>query len=87
MEAKDISISSIEENDPPNASGFKRLLEIFIGDGRLSYRPERILEAYYAFRAFEGLFFSLDYQGIANPAYNADRGPLSVFSCRLHAEY
>jgi high affinity Mn2+ porin len=24
---------------------------------------------------------------MANPAYNADRGPVSIFSCRLHGEF
>jgi high affinity Mn2+ porin len=28
-----------------------------------------------------------DYQFIANPAYNADRGPVSIFSGRLHGEF
>ena len=28
-----------------------------------------------------------DYQLIANPAYNADRGPVSIFSGRLHGEF
>jgi hypothetical protein len=26
-------------------------------------------------------------QFIANPAHNADRGPVSTFSARLHAEF
>jgi len=30
---------------------------------------------------------SLDYQFIANPAYNADRGPANVFSGRVHAQF
>ena len=30
---------------------------------------------------------TFDYQFIANPAYNADRGPVSLFAARLHAEY
>jgi high affinity Mn2+ porin len=30
---------------------------------------------------------SLDYQFITNPAYNADRGPVSIFAGRLHAEF
>ena len=28
-----------------------------------------------------------DYQLIANPAYNADRGPVSIFSGRSHGEF
>ena len=37
--------------------------------------------------ASEGLTFTADYQLIVNPAYNADRGPVSVFSGRLHGEF
>jgi high affinity Mn2+ porin len=60
---------------------------LFLGDGALRYRPERILEAYYSFQASPGLWFSLDAQRIENPAYNADRGPVSILGCRFHAEY
>jgi len=28
-----------------------------------------------------------DYQVINNPAYNRQRGPVSVFSLRLHAQF
>jgi len=30
---------------------------------------------------------SLDYQFIANPAHNADRGPANVFSGRVRAQF
>jgi high affinity Mn2+ porin len=33
------------------------------------------------------LWTTFDYQRIANPAYNADRGPVNVLSLRLHAEF
>jgi high affinity Mn2+ porin len=63
-------------------------LGVFIGDGQLSnYTPERIAEAYYAFAPTAGLWASVGYQLIGNPAYNADRGPVSVFSIRLHIAY
>ncbi len=62
-------------------------LGFFIGDGRIDYRPERIVEAYYSFNAFRGLWFSVDGQHIANPAYNASRGPVNVFGCRFHLEH
>lgn len=62
-------------------------LGFLIGDGRLDrYRSEEILEAYYSFNAFRGLWFTLDAQHIRNPAYNADRGPLNIFSVRVHIE-
>jgi high affinity Mn2+ porin len=62
-------------------------LGFLIGDGQLGrYRPEQIFEAYYAAAAFRGLLFSLDFQHIANPAYNADRGPANFLGARLHLE-
>jgi high affinity Mn2+ porin len=58
-----------------------------IGDGRLNYRRERILETYYAFALNKALTLTADYQFVTNPAYNADRGPVSIFSGRLHGEF
>jgi len=58
-----------------------------IGDGRLSYRRENVLEAYYAYAITRAWTATADYQFIVNPAFNADRGPVSVFSGRLHGEF
>jgi high affinity Mn2+ porin len=58
-----------------------------IGDGALNYRRERILEAYYALAISKSVTLTGDYQFITNPAYNADRGPVSIFSARLHGEF
>src|ERR1019366_6035341 len=58
-----------------------------IGAGQPNYRPERILESYYAFRLSKGLTGTPGYQLIRNPADNADRGPASIFSGRLHGEF
>lgn len=66
------------------AAGGKGLL---IGDGRLNYGTERILETYYALALSKAFTFTADYQLITNPAYNADRGPVSIFSGRLHGEF
>lgn len=60
---------------------------ILIGDGRLNYSPEMTLETYYAFKLCPYATLSPDYQFIANPAYNADRGPVNVFAGRLHVEF
>lgn len=62
-------------------------LGILIGDGRLNYRQERILEAYYAYALDKQWTLTADYQFISNPGYNADRGPVSVFSGRLHGAF
>ncbi|MEA2838353.1 MAG: high affinity Mn2+ porin [Bradyrhizobium sp.] len=62
-------------------------LGVLIGDGALNYRRERIFETYYAFALNKQITLTADYQFITNPAYNADRGPVSVFSGRLHGEF
>jgi len=59
----------------------------FIGDGRLSRASERVLELFYSLHVYLSATLSADYQHIANPAYNADRGPVNVFSGRVHAEW
>jgi carbohydrate-selective porin OprB len=59
----------------------------FIGDGRIRYRPENIAEAYYSLGVGKHAWLTLDLQHILNPAYNADRGPVTVASLRLHASY
>jgi high affinity Mn2+ porin len=62
-------------------------LGILIGDGHLNYRRERILETYYALALNKAFTLTADYQLITNPAYNADRGPVHIFSGRLHGEF
>jgi high affinity Mn2+ porin len=59
----------------------------FIGDGRINYRPEVIGEAYYSLHLVDDSWLTFDLQHIARPAYNADRGPVTVGSVRLHAEF
>ena len=59
----------------------------FIGDGRLNYRPEAILEVFYNASLAKAAWVTLDWQHILNPAYNADRGPVDVASVRLHTEF
>jgi high affinity Mn2+ porin len=62
-------------------------LGLLIGDGALNYRPEQILETYYAYSVSKNLTLTADYQLVNNPSYNADRGPVSIFSGRLHGEF
>jgi hypothetical protein len=57
-----------------------------LGDGRLRYGRETIVEAYYTARAYRGVFVAADLQGIVNPGYNQDRGPVVIGSLRLHLE-
>jgi len=62
-------------------------LGILIGDGQLNYRPEKILETFYAMNVINGVTLTFDYQFILNLAHNADRGPVSIFAARLHGEF
>lgn len=63
-------------------------LGILIGDGQLPHPgTEAILESYYAWRPIKPLAITFDYQFVANPAYNTDRGPVSIFGVRLHASF
>jgi high affinity Mn2+ porin len=55
-----------------------------IGDGKLNYGLEQILEMYYAIQIKAGLYLTFDFQEVGNPAYNRDRGPVSVYSLRVH---
>ncbi len=58
-----------------------------LGDGRLDYAREDILETYYTAHNWRGLFSALDVQLIDHPGYNRDRGPVAVFSVRSHIEF
>lgn len=63
-------------------------LGILVGDGKLPrYGPEEILEAYYSLAVFSFAKASFNYQLINNPAYNRDRGPVSIFAMRLMVQY
>ena len=62
-------------------------LGVLIGDGRLGYGAERIIESYYAANLARGLSVALDWQSLRNPAYNRDRGPVTVWGLRVHAEF
>lgn len=57
-----------------------------LGDGRLNYGLEKIFETYYTAHVWRGLSVAFDYQHIADPGYNRDRGPASVMSFRIHIE-
>jgi high affinity Mn2+ porin len=63
-------------------------LGVLIGDGRLpDYATEDVVEAYYSAQATSWLAATVDYQFVANPAYNTDRGPVSIFAVRLRAAF
>jgi high affinity Mn2+ porin len=76
------TISSVHEAYL-NAGG----LGILVGDGKLPHPgPEQIIETYYSLPVYAWRL-TFDYQFIVNPAYNRDRGPVSVIGTRLHAQF
>ena len=62
-------------------------LGFLLGDGNLNYGRENIVESYYTWHAWKGLFYSVDVQHIGNPGYNRDRGPAWVGSVRTHVDF
>jgi high affinity Mn2+ porin len=62
-------------------------LGFLLGDGRLNYGRENIVESYYTWHAWKGLFFALDVQHIDDPGYNRDRGPVWVEAVRGHMDF
>ena len=62
-------------------------LGFLLGDGNLNYGRENIVEGYYNWHAWRGLFYALDVQHIDNPGYNRDRGPAWVGSVRAHVDF
>jgi high affinity Mn2+ porin len=65
-----------------------------LGDGRLNYGREQILESYYCLQQIwpqqpgpVRWQLSPDFQYVLNPGYNRDRGPVHFWSLRLHLEY
>jgi high affinity Mn2+ porin len=65
-----------------NAGG----MGIEAGDGALTYGSEKVMETYYDFQIWKPVHAAVDCQFISNPAFNRDRGPVSVFGLRLHWE-
>jgi len=61
---------------------------VLIGDGRLpNSAGEMVWESYYSYALAEGVALSADYQLINHPAYNRDRGPVSVLAARAHLQF
>lgn len=56
------------------------------GDGALSYGPEKIVEIFYDLTVYRAFHLAADYQRIANPGYNAARGPVNFIGVRAHIE-
>jgi high affinity Mn2+ porin len=66
-----------------NAGGLTALL----GDGKLPHPgPEEILEVYYSF-PISSWRVTADYEFVRDPAYNEDRGPVSIIAVRVHSQF
>lgn len=62
-------------------------LGFVLGDGKLNYGRENIVETYYTLHVWRGIFTSLDAQYVDNPGFNRDRGPVFAAALRLHVEF
>jgi len=62
-------------------------LGFLLGDGKLNYAREDILESYYNLHTWRGIYYALDLQFIEHPGYNQDRGPVLVESVRMHVDF
>ena len=76
-------------------NGISRLHQLYLalggngfllGDGRLTYGREDIIETYYNAHLWRGVYVSPELQWAAHPGYNKDRGPVVVPGLRLHLE-
>ena len=64
----------------------------FIGDyaspsQTITYKPEQIAELYYNALLVKNVLLGVNYQHVNNPAYNSARGPVQIYSFRVHAEF
>jgi len=62
-------------------------LGFLLGDGALTYGPEKIFETFYTMHVWRGLFASFDLQHVNNPGYNQARGPVLVPGLRFHTDF
>jgi high affinity Mn2+ porin len=63
-------------------------LGVLIGDGKLPHPgAEEIAETYYSIGIVPWAAITADYQYVRNPAYNRDRGPVSLWALRLHMQF
>jgi hypothetical protein len=62
-------------------------LGFLLGDGKLNYERENIVEAFYTAHVWRGIYVAPGVQHINNPGYNRDRGPVVVPTFRAHLEF
>ncbi len=63
-------------------------LGFLLGDGNLTYGPEKIMETYYNFPVpvYRGFYAAVDLQYVDDPGYNRARGPVVIPGVRVHVE-
>jgi len=59
----------------------------FVGDGAITAAAERSLDLFYSANFYKIYWLTGDYQHIANPGFNAARGPVNLFTVRIHGEF
>jgi len=59
----------------------------FVGDGAITGGAERSFDMFYGAAFLRMFWLTGDYQHITNPGFNAARGPVNVFTVRIHAEF
>lgn len=59
----------------------------FVGDGAIKAASEHSLDLFYSANFLKLYWLSGDYQRILNPGFNAARGPVNIFTVRIHGEF
>jgi high affinity Mn2+ porin len=59
----------------------------FIGDGEIKAAKESSLDLFYSLNLRKSFWFTGDFQRVANPGFNATRGPVNIFTMRVHGEF
>ena len=59
----------------------------FVGDGAITAAAERSVDLFYGAAFHRNYWLTGDYQHITNPGFNAARGPVNVFTVRIHGEF
>ena len=58
-----------------------------LGDGALRYAAEVLIEVFYRAQITREVSLGVNYQPIVNPGYDADRGPVHVFTARAQVAF
>ncbi len=59
----------------------------FVGDGFIRPAAETALDMFYSVNFRKVFWLTGDYQHVVNPGFNADRGPVNIFSLKIHGEF